>query len=213
MFGRLGRLARGAARDLPAPFEREPAEHARLRRTDRRRADRRVRIGRVPQVGEDVEASLLDRRGLRVLVLVDHVLVERLHVELRRLRLHPRGDERREVLARVAVEEQLVVDDLIRRLGHHLRRRGSASAGSCPRACREKSGLTEISSEAVSPRCSWLIGAPWFDLRRPAGRNVRRERYAPLARQPPGGSSVKKLLLLLVVVALGAAIAKKVRTA
>jgi hypothetical protein len=30
---------------------------------------------------------------------------------------------------------------------------------------------------------------------------------------PEGGSSVKKLLLLLIVVALGAAIAKKVRTA
>jgi hypothetical protein len=39
------------------------------------------------------------------------------------------------------------------------------------------------------------------------------ERYAPVARQPPGGSSVKKFLLLLVVIALGAAIAKKVRTA
>jgi hypothetical protein len=42
---------------------------------------------------------------------------------------------------------------------------------------------------------------------------VWRGRYAPLAIQPPGGSSVKKLLLLLVVIALGAAIAKKVRTA
>ena len=44
------------------------------------------------------------------------------------------------------------------------------------------------------------------------GAGAFRARYAPLAPQPPGGP-VKKLLLLLVVIALGAVIAKKVRTA
>ena len=39
--------------------------------------------GRVPQVGEHVHAAPLDLRGLRVLVLVDHVLVDRQVHQLR----------------------------------------------------------------------------------------------------------------------------------
>ena len=62
----------------------------------------------------------LDLGGLRVLVLVDHVLVEALGHELLGLRLHPGRDERRDVQARVAVEHQLVVDDLVRDVRGHL---------------------------------------------------------------------------------------------
>src|SRR5262249_28070810 len=60
-----------------------------------------------------------ERRRLRVLVLVDHVLVERLGDQPGGLRLHPRGDERRHVQPGVAVERELVVDDLVRRVGVH----------------------------------------------------------------------------------------------
>jgi hypothetical protein len=77
-------------------------------------------IAEAPEIGEDVDASLLDRSRLRVLVLVDHVLVEGLGVELCRLRLHPCGHERRQVLPRVPVEQELVVDHLVGGVRLHL---------------------------------------------------------------------------------------------
>ena len=67
-----------------------------------------------------LHAAHLELRGLRVLVLVDHVLVEALGHQLLGLRLHPRRHERRQVQARVAVEHQLVVDDLVGDVGRHL---------------------------------------------------------------------------------------------
>jgi hypothetical protein len=68
----------------------------------------------VPEVGENVDATRLERRRLRVLVLVDHVLVQALGHQLLGLRLHPCRHERRHVQPGVAVEHQLVVDDLVR---------------------------------------------------------------------------------------------------
>jgi hypothetical protein len=58
----------------------------------------------------------LELRGDGVLVHVDVVLVDGVHDELVALGLHPRGDEGRQVQPRVAVQHQLVVDDLVRRL-------------------------------------------------------------------------------------------------
>ena len=75
------------------------------------------------QVGDDVDAAPLDLRGRRVLVLVDHVLVERVGHQRFRLRLHPGRDERREVQPRTAVEQQFVVHNPVRRVG------GGAVAG------------------------------------------------------------------------------------
>jgi hypothetical protein len=51
-----------------------------------------------------------------VLVHVDVVLVDGVHDELVALWLHPGGDEGRQVEPRVAVQHQLVADDLVRRL-------------------------------------------------------------------------------------------------
>ena len=116
----VGRLALGRAPLLPAPLEREPAEHRRLARAGRRAAGRLLGVGRVPEPAEHVDAAHLELRGLRVLVLVDHVLVEALGHQLLGLRLHPRRHERREVHARVAVEHQLVVDDLVRDVRGHV---------------------------------------------------------------------------------------------
>ena len=74
--GPVGRLALGAALGPPPPLRGHAAEHAGLRRADRGGADGVGRLGRVPQVGHHVHAAPLDLRGLRVLVLVDHVLVD-----------------------------------------------------------------------------------------------------------------------------------------
>ena len=66
----------------------------------------------MPQTANDFDAPRLDLCRLGVLILVDHVLVEAFGDQPLRLRLHPRRDERREVHARVAIEHQLVMDDL-----------------------------------------------------------------------------------------------------
>jgi hypothetical protein len=68
---------------------------------------------------DHVHAAALELGRLRVLVLVDHVLVDALAHQLRRLRLHPRGHERRQVQPRPPVEEQFVVDELVGDLGRH----------------------------------------------------------------------------------------------
>ena len=73
--------------------------------------------------GDHLPAAGLDRRRLRVLVLVDHVLVGRLGVEPVGVRVHPGAHERGEVQPGVAVEHRLVVDDLVGGLGERLARR------------------------------------------------------------------------------------------
>ena len=115
--GTVGGLVRHAAGVLPAPLEREPAEHARLAGADGRAADRGGGVRGVPEVGEYVHAPVLQVGRARVLVLVDHVLVERLGHQQPGLRLGPRRDERGQVEPGVAVEHQLVVDDLVGNVG------------------------------------------------------------------------------------------------
>jgi hypothetical protein len=75
-----------------------------------------------------VDAAALDLGGLRVFVLVDDVLVRRLRHQARGLRLHPRGHEGGQVEPGVAVQHQLVVDDLVCDLGVH-RLPGDAQLG------------------------------------------------------------------------------------
>ena len=69
--------------------------------------------GRVPEVAEDVDAAHLELGRLRVLVLVDHVLVEAVTHQLSRLRLHPGRHEGGQVEAGVAVQHQLIGDHLV----------------------------------------------------------------------------------------------------
>jgi hypothetical protein len=116
----VGRLPVGRTLLLPAPLEREPAEHRRLARPGRGAPRRIARVRGVPEVAEDVHAAHLELGRLRVLVLVDHVLVEALGHELLGLGLHPRAHKCRHVEARVPVEHQLVVDDLVGEIRRHL---------------------------------------------------------------------------------------------
>ena len=116
----IRRLPGLAAALLPAALQRQPAEHRSLARTGRRAPGRMVGVGGIPEAAERVDAAHLELRRLRVLVLVDHVLVEALGHEPLGLRLHPGGDEGREVHPRIAVEHQLVVDDLIGDIRRHL---------------------------------------------------------------------------------------------
>ena len=73
----------------------------------------------MPQLGQHVDAAHFELGGLRILVLVDHVLVERLGHELARFGLHPGAAEGGEVEARAAVEDQFVVDEMVGGAGRH----------------------------------------------------------------------------------------------
>ena len=68
-------------------------------------------------------AALEDRastaNGLGVLVLVDHVLVDAVGHELAGLGFHPRRDEGGEVQPGTAIEQQLVVDQLVGDIGRN----------------------------------------------------------------------------------------------
>ncbi len=74
---------------------------------------------RVPEAREHVHAAQLELGRLRVLVLVDHVLVEGLGHEPVGLGLHPGRHEGGQVEPGVAVEHELVVDDLVGGVGRH----------------------------------------------------------------------------------------------
>ena len=67
----------------------------------------------MPQVGEHGDAAVLDLGRLRILVLVDHVLVDALVEEAMHFGFDPGLAERGEVLPRVAVEEEFVADGLV----------------------------------------------------------------------------------------------------
>ena len=100
----VGWLPRRRSRLLPATLEGEPAEHRRLARARRRATRRLVCFGRMPETAEDVHAAHLELGGLRIFVLVDHVLVEALGHQPFRLGPHPRAHEGREVEPRIPVE-------------------------------------------------------------------------------------------------------------
>ncbi len=113
------RLAGGvvAGPGRPPALQGHPGQHAGLARSGGGTTGRDVGFGRVPQVGEDRHAPVLDGRGLRVLVLVDHVLVDGLGHQLVGLRLHPGRDEGGQVQPGAAVEQQLVVHQLVGDVG------------------------------------------------------------------------------------------------
>ncbi len=67
----------------------------------------------VPQMGQHSHAARLQLGGPWEFVLVDHVLVDCLGHQGLGLCLHPGGPEGRAVLARITVQEQLIVDELL----------------------------------------------------------------------------------------------------
>ena len=119
---RIG-LAGGDAPLAPSPFQRQSAEHAGLARSCGRATEALPCARRVPEIGDQMHAAVLDLGGLRILVLVDHVLVDRLRHQLAHFRLRPGRAEGRQILAGVAVEKQFVVHKIVdrRRSGGALR--------------------------------------------------------------------------------------------
>ena len=109
----IGGFALGALAFAPFPLEGQAAEHGCLAGAGGGAADGAGGFRRVPQIGQHVDAALFDGRGLRILILVDHVLVGGLVHELPDLGFDPGGAEGGEILLRVAVEDELIVDGLV----------------------------------------------------------------------------------------------------
>ena len=112
--GPVRRLALGPAPGPPPPLGRHPRQHARLGGADGRGTHRVGRLGRIPQVSHHMHAPPFDLGGLRVLVSVDHVLIDRQRHQGMNLGFLPRLAERGQVLPRVPVEHHLVRHQLER---------------------------------------------------------------------------------------------------
>ena len=109
---------------LPPPLQRQTAQHHRLGGPDRGGADCAggvvvAQILGMEKVGNHCHTARFDCGGGRVLVLVDHVLVERLGHQPLSFRVHPGGDEGRQIQPGTPVEHQFVVDEPVRRRGLH----------------------------------------------------------------------------------------------
>jgi hypothetical protein len=97
----------------PVPLEGQAAEHGCFAGARGRAADGAGSFRGVPEIGEHVNAALFDGCGLRVFILVDHVLVGGLVHDLLDFGFDPGGAEGGEILLGVAVEDELIVNSLI----------------------------------------------------------------------------------------------------
>src|ERR1700722_5378785 len=107
------RLSFGTPAFPPVPLEGEAAEHGCLAGAGGRTTDGAGGFRGMPYIGEHVDAALFDCRGLRIFILVDHVLVGGLVHQLLDFSFDPGRAESGEILLGVAVEYELIVDGLI----------------------------------------------------------------------------------------------------
>jgi hypothetical protein len=116
--GLVGGLSRRLAALAPLPLQRQRAEHDRLRGS--LRPSTGCLAGGVEELGEHLNAALLDLGGHRVLGVVDEVPVQVLVDDPACLRLHPGGDEGGQVPLRDPLDRQLLLQQPHGGDGHHL---------------------------------------------------------------------------------------------
>ena len=187
MFGSSVGLPSAAAAS-PASATWPPCRRACTPRTSRSPTRRPCwPTRRVPQVGQHVHAAPLDLGRLRVLVLVDHVLVDRQVHEPVHLRLLPGLAERGQVLTGVAVEHELVGHDregivgapLVGRKAILRRRLGHVLTGVDGVVQRGTDGLTSVQRHATSPcRDENACGRGWNGASEWLGRTMTKDSAA-----------------------------------
>ena len=119
--GLVAGFARGLAPCAPAQPRSHAAQHAGLGRADGRGAGLPFGLlGRVPQVGQDVDAAAAHHRNARILRLVDVVDVDRLVHQPRGVVVHVGRHERGQIQPRLRLRVGLVLDELVGRLGRGL---------------------------------------------------------------------------------------------
>ena len=143
----VGRLRLRLTALLPLPLQGERPEHDRLRGA--LGAGARRLAGRDEEVGEHADAALLDLGRDRVLGVVDEVPVEVVGDDPLRLRLHPGGDEGRQVALRVALQCQF-----LRHEAHRVECRHAAR--------REVVGGGVFGEEAIAVELGGLCAAEWL---------------------------------------------------
>jgi len=117
--GDVGWLALGLHLLTPTPLEGQAAEHASFAGADGGCPNGGFGRGSVPELSQHVDAAHFKLGGLRVFILVDHVLIEGFRHELVCFGLHPRAAEGGEIEAGAAVEDELVVDEVVGGGGRH----------------------------------------------------------------------------------------------
>ena len=118
-IGFVSRLTFGLHSLLPLPLQGHATQHAGFAGPGCGAAGGCFMIGRIPTAGKHVDAAHLQFRRLRVFILVDHVLVERVSHQLARFRLHPCGYKCGQIQSGIAIQHQLVVDQVVRSLRQH----------------------------------------------------------------------------------------------
>ncbi len=108
--GEPGRLA-GVA---PSELHGQTGQVDGLGAPDRRRADRVMMLVGPEEAAQNVDAAVLQRHGLGVLVPVDGILVGRLGHQPARFVVHVRRHERGQIEGGIRIESELVVDELVR---------------------------------------------------------------------------------------------------
>ena len=117
----------------------------------------------MPKIGEHADAAALDLGGLRILILIDQVLVDRQVHQLMHLRSLPGLAEGGQVLLGVAIKEQLFGDRLMNRVRlsttggkviprqllveQKLRRRGGGGRSGCRVLVRARGGSVQRHSD------------------------------------------------------------------
>ena len=76
-IGSTRRLALGFHPKPPLPLERQSAQHTCFAGPCRGTADRVVGGWRVPEIRKDIDTPVLDCGGRRILVFINHVLIDR----------------------------------------------------------------------------------------------------------------------------------------
>jgi|GEM_PF-5172332 len=109
----IGGFAFFPAAGTPAPQRGHAAQHARLAGADGGATDGGGICRCMPQIGNHAHAALLNLCALRVLILINHVLAQAQIHELVDLAVAPRLAECCQILARVAIQQQFLADELI----------------------------------------------------------------------------------------------------
>ena len=109
--------ARRPASLAPVPLHHQAAEHAALAGAGGGGANGLGGIGGIPEIGQDPQTALLQFGGLGIFVLIDDVLIGAFLHQPPCLRLHPGAHKGGQIQASVAIEHQVVVDQLVGVLG------------------------------------------------------------------------------------------------
>ena len=99
------------------PTQHHAAQHARFAGAGGGGANGSLGIRRIPKPGQHAQAAILQLGGLGIFVLIDHVFVGALAHQMQRFWLHPGADKGRQIEHGVAIQHQVVVDELVGQIG------------------------------------------------------------------------------------------------